>query len=341
MPTHLPTLRALASLVVVSIVVAPPSTRIAGEQLVREQETAPPPTHLEAVAFDAGRQRLVLFGGARIANGTFTDVNETWEWDGRRWYAIATAVHEPGARRAHALAYDPGERRVVLAGGVRTPDAKTDIALDDTWTYDGQRWAQGPTIPVVSSHALVYDATTRSMLLLGHAGRESPGPRRLAIWRRSPNGWSFADSTGPLVDGIARAAFDVKRSVLVVPVFQGSNRRVWEWDGTTWNEYDAPGPSPRSRYALAYDERSGRMILFGGRDNATRELLGDGWAWDGSRWSPLERGTSAPDARASASFVADVMSGRLVLYGGTSSRGVVTDLWVWSQSSWTPWPNPR
>jgi hypothetical protein len=281
-----------------------------------------------------------VFGGARIGNGTFVDVNDTWEWDGSRWRAISAGGAQPSARRAHALGYDPNEQRVLLIGGVRmNPGSTNDEALDDSWTYDGRRWERGPEIPPMSHHRLVYDAARRSMLLLGHAGRETPAPQRLVIRRRSPNGWVFVDSTGPL--GSTDAAYDAKRSVLVVPVLKDSISQVWEWNDARWTVTHAPGPSRRSRYALAYDQRAGVVVLFGGRDDRTRDALGDAWAWDGVRWSQLDAGDQAPNPRASASLVADVRSDRLLLYGGSTSRGVVTDIWIWSRARWAHWrPGP-
>jgi len=330
-------LRALTVVAFVSLIaVERPTGRHQDERTVANSVEAPSPTHLEAVAFDAGRRRLVLFGGSRLSDTTWMDLNETWEWDGERWHTVRSVNGEPGARRGHALAYDPGERRVVLVGGVRTrAGTNGDDAFDDTWTYDGTRWERGPDIPAMSGHGLVYDAANRTMLLLGYVGREAHDPRRLVIWRRTSAGWAFVDSTGPTLVGLVRAAYDVKRSILVVPVLHGSTSRVWEWNGSRWRAVDAPGPSPRSRHALAYDRRTARVVLIGGRENASRSTLGDAWGWDGAHWSTLPGGAGAPDPRASATLVADADSGRLLFYGGVSPpKGLVTDLWVWSQSGW-------
>jgi catechol 2,3-dioxygenase-like lactoylglutathione lyase family enzyme len=334
--------RALGALTVLAISSLAGRDRGARFELERVPTTAeaPAPSHLEAVAFDAARRRLVLFGGSRQGtDNKWADLNETWEWDGTRWHAIATVAGEPGARRAHALAYDPGERRVVLVGGVRSrPDGKGDDAFDDTWTFDGRRWERGPAAPVMSGHALVYSSADRTMLLLGYLGREQYEPRRLVVWRRAPNGWAFADSTGPELTGLVRAAYDTRRSVLVVPVLHGSTPRVWEWDGRRWRDIGAPGPAPRSRHVVAYDSRSGHVVLMGGRENSTRNTLGDVWGWDGQRWTSLSYGTGAPEPRASAWLVADADSGRLLLYGGAvPQRGLVADLWIGSGSSWTQW----
>lgn len=326
----------LATLSIAGRVAVP---RLELERGVASAADAPAPSHLEAVAFDAARRRLVLFGGSRRPDSVWVESNDTWEWDGAQWHLMPLVRDEPGPRRAHALAYDPGERRVVLVGGVRTRDSGIgDDTFDDSWTYDGRRWERGPAIPIMSGHGLVYDASARTMLLLGYVGREVHDARRLVVWRRTPNGWAFADSAGPRIAGLVRAAYDTRRSVLVVPVLNGSSSRVWEWNGTRWRDVDAPGPSPRSRHALAYDGRSGRVVLVGGRDDASRDMLGDAWAWDGARWTQLAAGAGAPEARASAALVSDADSGRLLLFGGVvPQRGMVADLWVWSHSGWAQW----
>ena len=332
--------RALVALSILAFDAIPGVRGSAGAQGVTSATAAPSPTHLEAVAFDAARRRVVLFGGTRqIGGSTWEDLNETWEWDGHRWSSVPTVPGEPGARRAHALAYDPREHRIVLVGGVRTrAGAASDDVYDDSWTFDGARWARGPAIPVMSGHGLVYSAGERTMLLLGYAGREQHDPRRLVIWRRTPNGWTFVDSSGPTLDGLVRAAYDTRRSVLVVPVPHGAASRVWEWDGRRWRSFDAPGPTPRRLHAVAYDDRSGRVVLVGGRENDSRKTLGDAWAWDGQRWTAMPSSADGPDPRAAASLVTDPDSGRLLFYGGTvHGRGMVSELWTWSGLTWTQW----
>jgi hypothetical protein len=73
------------------------------------------------MAFDALRNRVVLFGG----NGP---LNDTWEWDGTTWVQMTVAVSPP-ARGGHAMAYDAARRQVVLFGGW------LPTLFSDTWVY--------------------------------------------------------------------------------------------------------------------------------------------------------------------------------------------------------------
>lgn len=39
---------------------------------------------------------------------------------------------------------------------------------------------------------------------------------------------------------------------------------TWEWDGQSWTQVEADGPSPRSDHVMAFDSIRNRTILFGG-----------------------------------------------------------------------------
>ena len=67
-----------------------------------------------AMAYDASRGRVVLFGGYE---GILSQLDDTWEWDGRRWEEIEPSGARPSARGGHTMAYDASRGRVVLFGG--------------------------------------------------------------------------------------------------------------------------------------------------------------------------------------------------------------------------------
>lgn len=83
------------------------------------------------MAYDARRQRLVLFGGH---DGT-SDSAETWEWDGSSW-SLRSPLTSPSARDSHAMAWDPVAQQVVLFGGGNASAQE----LQDTWAWDGSNW---------------------------------------------------------------------------------------------------------------------------------------------------------------------------------------------------------
>ncbi len=68
------------------------------------------------MAWDAARQRVVLFGGR--ANGPDFYLYDTWEWDGATWTLrnlAASPPPEPGA-----LAWDGARQRMMLFNGSGT-----------------------------------------------------------------------------------------------------------------------------------------------------------------------------------------------------------------------------
>ena len=91
----------------------------------------PSPRSQAAMAYDTGRQEIVLFGG-----GGGTPGSETWTWNGTNWNQ-KNPVHHPASLRVHAMAYDPVRSQIVLTGGYL--DANNTVT-NDTWIWDGVDW---------------------------------------------------------------------------------------------------------------------------------------------------------------------------------------------------------
>ncbi len=94
--------------------------------------------------YDTKRGVAVLFGGRRSFRSAgdleakyVTVLNDTWEYDGEKWYEIRPS-QSPPPRYLHAMAYDEARGVIVLFGGA---DADNN-ALNDTWEYDGITWVQ-------------------------------------------------------------------------------------------------------------------------------------------------------------------------------------------------------
>lgn len=93
------------------------------------------------MAYDAARDRTVLFGGVVWENDTWRYSNDTWEWDGSVWVE-ATPTASPTGLEGHTLAFDSSQSRVVLFGG-----EVTSFYQGDTWLYDGATWTLTPYTP--------------------------------------------------------------------------------------------------------------------------------------------------------------------------------------------------
>ncbi|HUQ84533.1 MAG TPA: hypothetical protein VM076_25490 [Gemmatimonadaceae bacterium] len=113
-----------------------------------------PPLHLESLAIDPVRNRLVLFGGAAELTGTL-------EWNGDDWRRTVDSASSPFPRAGAAMTWEPVRRAVVMFGGQprRAPNAPS--ALCDTWAYDG-RWTRLHDGACVTDRminsSLVYDS---------------------------------------------------------------------------------------------------------------------------------------------------------------------------------------
>jgi hypothetical protein len=79
-----------------------------------------------SLAYDEGRQRTVVFGGAMGSLST----RDTWEWDGNDW-TESTAPSSPTPRFHFAMTYDGASGRVLLFGGF-------------DGTYNADTWEYGP-----------------------------------------------------------------------------------------------------------------------------------------------------------------------------------------------------
>lgn len=119
--------------------------------------------------------------------------------------------------------------------------------------------------------------------------------------------------------------------------------RLWAWDGVRWQSFDAPGPGLRRHIKLAYDTARGRLVLYGGYDDAGLEIHSDTWEWDGQRWQ--QRARQGPGPRSSYSLIYDPIRERVIMFGGLAADGPKNDTWSWDGDHWEKvsddGPSPR
>lgn len=90
-------------------------------------------------------------------------------------------------------------------------------------------------------------------------------------------------------------------------------------------------PSARSGYAIAYDSRNRRMVLYGGMDSQQKRLS-DMWTWDGREWRQI--GGGGPGQRLDAFMAFDSKRGRVVLFGGSNDKERLGDTWEFDGTKW-------
>jgi hypothetical protein len=225
----------------------------------------------------------VVYGGIGPQSGT--RFGDTWEWDGVRW--TERNVHTPGARDHHAMAYDEARGNVVLFGG----QAWDRSSPGDTWTWDGSVWtrADSSTGPGgLYHHAMAYDRRRQRVVLFGggNSTRGSSGE----TWEWDGTRWTRLTIEGPLPRARHRMAYDAARGVVVLHGGTAAGAQgfqylddTWTFDGARWERVSEHGPGARCVHAMAFDERRGRIVLYGG--SGPTDQLGDTWEWDGARWT--------------------------------------------------------
>ena len=132
---------------------------------------APPARTGHAMAFDAARGKVVLFGG-EFGGPHYGD---TWLWDGSAWQPVTTATQGPAARRDHGMAFDAARGEVVVFGG---RDAQG--ALSDTWAWNGSAWSpRTPATkpPARSAFGMAYDEAQPCVAIFILGPSELPSDR--------------------------------------------------------------------------------------------------------------------------------------------------------------------
>ncbi len=205
----------------------------------------------------------------------------------------------PGPRAGAAMVYDPESQGMILYGGVTTvPQAdghNESQTLGDTWLWDGTRWRQ-LNVPGPPARSDAMIAYDSARHLVVLFGGSGPGGTGMGLY--------FQDT--------------------------------WTWDGKQWQvQRPAHAPEPRMRAALAFDERRGVAVMFGGEGETTTYTAT--WTWDGADWTLRDPATS-PTPRTFAGMAYDQARGVTVLLGGSWAGKHLSDTWTWDGTTWTQQP---
>jgi hypothetical protein len=204
----------------------------------RTTPARPPGRGWAAVAYDANRQKAVLFGGYHSQAGG--NKNDTWEWDGTNWVEITVATVPPPRHQAQ-MWYDSDKQRVLMLGG--WIDANT--IYQDFWSWDVTNWtALTPaTLPTARAEGkVVYDSQRKRAVLFGGRVRQAGGgstPQN-DLWEYDGTNWAQITITGPAPAARKNHAmvYDAARRVVVMQ--GGCNAAdqnfndTWLWNGTNW-----------------------------------------------------------------------------------------------------------
>jgi hypothetical protein len=306
------------------------------------QQTPPtsptPDRFLSAMAYDAARDEVVLFGGAPDPNNVFA--NDTWVWNGTTWTQRLPSTM-PSPRSNHSMAYDAARGEIVLFGGYDTG------TLGDTWVWNGTDWTQKApaTVPPARYYAaMAYDAVNGVVVMFGGHDANSINYDDTWVWDGTDWTQRFPLTSPPALQAHAMA-FDTLRGEVVLfggdtgdgnnsPNGSGNQSDTWTWNGATWT-LEAPASVPPARYFHALGGGPS-VVLFGGQSNLGpgETVFGDTWTWDGGTWTPAPSATN-PAARIFHAMAYDSARSEVVLSGGVSSNGgtIFGDTWTFEASA--------
>jgi hypothetical protein len=280
----------------------------------QRQDIGPRPRVKHGMAYDAARQRTLLFGGDMFGGHL---VNDTWGWDGVNWTQLEN--RGPSERRGHAMTYDAARSRVVLFGGT---SATGD--MNDTWEWDGEAWTQmqntGPAPR--ASHAISFNSARQRTVLFGGATSGVNGQPFNDTWEWDGSDWGQVDDGGPSPRASHAMAYDSVRARLVLFGGVGLARiglaDTWERDDAAWRQVQDFGPEGAFLASMVF--RRNVTELFGGvsalPDVAAGRVFGLTWEWDGAHWTA--RQDIGVGARLGHAMAFDSARSRVVLFGGVT-----------------------
>jgi hypothetical protein len=302
----------------------------------------PSPRWTHTAAYDAARQRMLVFGGY---NGTL-DFNDVWALalDGTvTWNQLTPTGVAPNARLGGAWIADPVRDRMVGFGG-NTPAG--DLA--DVWTLSlagTPQWSAGPvpgTEPALRYETPgVFDPIGQRMIIIGGFAYGTFVNDVWAIPLTGSPAWTPISPLGtPMpVRHSHTATFDPVRNRIIVIGGVGSSsgtvfNDVWALtlDGTpSWTQLTPGGvvlPQIDAHTAV-YDPVRDRIVVFGGSRPGVG-FTNQVWALSlagAPTWSELTPAGVLPTARWEHTAIYDPVRDRMVVQGGFGAGTTLSDAW--------------
>jgi hypothetical protein len=272
-----------------------------------------------AIAYDAARQRVLLFGGVDNSNAELDDL---WSWNGSTWTRLAATT---GGREMGTDMYaTPTDVFSV------SPAGRVQRLSDTRWVP-----VSPSTTPARALAAYAYDSARGRLVRFG--GGDAPGQAARETWEFDGQSWTLVSTQGPSARFFPSMAYDPLGGVTVL--FGGlslSEQKLddtWEWDGRDWTQAGGTAPAPRFGATMVYDGGAGEMLLFGGIDEPGAQI-NELWRRSTRGWS-LVTTSGGPSPRAVALMAFDGARRNVLLFGGDGGQSSLGDTWTWDGSIWS------
>jgi hypothetical protein len=236
----------------------------------------------------------------------------------------------PPKRAHHALIYDEANKCIVMTAG-STPLTEDSFAFfNDIWCFDGKQWKQsGESGDKRSGIRLAYDTKRKATYSIGGYAGKGGSFSDLRVLEAGQ--WKTVSELPGIKVAEAGFVYDEYRDRLVVFGCGMVNEDTWEWDGKSWSRFNGAGPEGRSAFAMVYDSKRKKTVLYGGSNKGQKYL--DTWEYDATGWKKLE--VQGPGVRLSPGFTYDSKRGIMILFGGAISPGMSGETWGWDGTAWT------
>jgi hypothetical protein len=338
---------------------------------VNEQAVPNPTYYYTAMAYDARRGKMVLFGDGPLDTARCS----TWELTGTTWALVDPCIafadggpspDFPALGAYTAMTYDEANQAVVLLDSNR-----------ELWRWNGATWTRVPadTRPNVQPYrgrfpytSMVWQAQPGGRGQLITAGGVGPdgGSDLNVIWVGAQGpatvSWTEAerDQCDPDKPGCYQnllAIDPATNDVLLASARADNTAELWRWNGSLTTHFEKVGDLPPGiirgfNIDLARSDTETRFLYFAGKEaSEPQRSLDQSWSCSVTLQTPCvllhqAQSLDQPPARQSASM-AFGPDGTALMYGGEVSLAglMYDDTWQWTGTDWVDQfakqPGPR
>ncbi|MGA7616921.1 MAG: kelch repeat-containing protein [Thermoanaerobaculia bacterium] len=247
--------------------------------------TARTQTHM---VYDAAEGNILLFGGVTGTDSGNKRVflNDTWEWNGKRWIEVRPA-HQPSGRSAGGMIYDSNHDDAVLFGGFDGTNY-----LNDTWFFVDGDWQRQSTADAPTPRRLfgmTYDPVMDRTFVFGGSNATA---NLYDTWTFDGTTWTRVNETGPSVNTPFLVYDAARDQVLLIGQTAEAVTQMYRWSSDHWEQLTPDTlPTCINSTSIVYEPNNQKVLMVGGFcSNAFPSS--DSWEWDGTNWTKLT--TSPP-----------------------------------------------